>query len=779
MNVALLSSRPVPLAYGGMDRLLDGLHKALAERHPTDLIQLDVDERDENGVLRGYYDFYNLDLHDFDLVFTTKAPSFMIRHPAHVPYVPHRIRVFYDRYEPRGPEFARLRRLIHWMDAWALSPERAPEIFAISQTVCDRLMRWGGRKATPLHTPTTFRPDPPRPGEHFLSVGRLHPWKRVDLLIRAVLASRADAPLVIVGAGPQEPELRAVAGGDPRIRFAGPVDEAQLRDLYARSLAVLFPPLNEDLGLIAWEAFLSGKPVVTTLDAGEPALIVEDAKTGWICEPTPQAIAGRLEAIVAGRDRLDAMIEACRAAVAPVTWDRVADTLLAAGRRRLDQTTRRSAIPVTNAAKSTTPTHIASDADRIRLLVTDNQIVDPPVGGGRIRIWELYRHLPDDFVTTYVGTHDHPGPLARDQWLARNFREIIMPLTVLHFKMHEIWRRLTAGDATVDVTIPLLLGRCSPRYMRLIREHAECADLLIAAHPWMTPFLPRIDGLPLVYDSQNCEAAVKASLLGRTLAGRWLARRVAAVERAAVERAALTLACSNADAEQFVARYGASPHRIVPVPNGVDCERIRPGTPDDRAALRRRFSLPDDPIAIFVGSDYPPNEETLRFLADHVAPALPAIAFAVIGGVGDGWRARRLPDPPANVRLIGAVDDDGLLAFYRGADLAVNPMRLGSGTNIKMLDYLAAGLPIVATAEGARGIDGRPDEHWIQAGRDGFAAALGELAACDEIRRKLAAHCRRLAESRYDWRVIAAACAEALRPLARHRQSGRDGGRAA
>ena len=38
----------------------------------------------------------------------------------------------------------------------------------------------------------------------------------------------------------------------------------------------------------------------------------------------------------------------------------------------------------------------------------------PPVGGGRIRIWELYRHLPDDFTTLYIGAHDHPGPQFRD-----------------------------------------------------------------------------------------------------------------------------------------------------------------------------------------------------------------------------------------------------------------------------------------------------------------------------------------------------------------------------
>jgi glycosyltransferase involved in cell wall biosynthesis len=769
MNIALASTIAVPMAYGGMDRLHEGLLAALREHgHEARLVGLEVDERDENGILRGYYDFYRLNLKDYDLAISAKAPAFMIRHPAHVPYLPHRMRVFYDLYEPRGAAFANLRRMIHWMDAWALSPQRTPEVFTIGRTVSDRLLRWGGVPSTPLRTPTTFRPDPPEPGQFLLSVGRLHSWKRVGLAIRALRRSRADLPLVIAGTGPQEAELRALAESDARIRFAGLVDEATLRRLYAQALAVVFPPRNEDLGLITLEAFAASKPVLTTDDAGEPALIVEEGKTGWIVDPTPEALAARMEWIAGHRSEVEAMGDACRAAAAEVTWDRVAEGLLAAGQRRMDQAARPAPVlapeAMEAAAEGAGTRHAHAPARRIQLLVTDNQILDPPVGGGRIRIWELYRNLPDAFVTTYVGTHDHPGPRARDRWLAPNLREVIMPLTAVHFKRHEIWRRLTGGDATIDVTIPLLLGRCSPRYHRLLAEHLDKADILVTAHPWMTPFLPARPGLPLIYDSQNCEAAVKGPLLSRTLAGRYLARRVAAVERLAVERADLTLACSQADADQFVRRYGAKPERIALAPNGVDCRRVAPSAPGDGQALRRQFGLPAGPVAVFVGSDYEPNLETVDFLAQAVAPACPGVTFAIVGGVGEAWRRRRKA-APENLRLIGPVDDAGLLACYHGADLAVNPMRLGSGTNIKMLDYMAAGLPVVATLEGARGLAGRGGEHWLEARREDFVAAIGALLADAGLARALGEAARSLATTAYDWPAIAANYAQALHAL--------------
>ena len=408
----------------------------------------------------------------------------------------------------------------------------------------------------------------------------------------------------------------------------------------------------------------------------------------------------------------------------------------------------------------------ASEDGKIHLLVTDNQIIDPPLGGGRIRIWELYRNLPDDFITTYVGAWDHPGPVFRDQWLAPNFREIVMPLTTPHFKAHEIWRRLTHGDATIDVTIPLLLGRFSPRYHRLIRQHLPWAHVLVCAHPWMYPFLPPTNGLPKIYDSQNCEAVVKGSLLRRSIAGRWLAGRVERTESLAIHGAHLTLACSENDAREFVRRYNIESSRIALVPNGVSCRRIRPGDPDEKPAGRLRLGLPERPLALFVGSNYEPNLIAADFIVRSLAPQFPGLFFAVAGGVGEMWR-QKYPgqETPANVRLFGFVSDEDLVQLYRAADLGINPMTCGSGTNIKMLDFMAAGLPILATETGARGLSGAPGTHWRQAELEQFAPALRELLDAPESSRAMGAAARALAEREYDWPIISGRLAQRLREM--------------
>lgn len=777
MKIALVTSLPVPQVYGGMDRLIEGLAQALRRRHDTDVVALAVDERFEQGVLKGYHDFYNLNLSAYDLVISCKSPSYMLRHPAHVVYLSHRMRVFYDLYQPRDAQHARMRRLIHWMDNWALSPQRMPQLFTIGRTVSRRLLRWGGLASTPIHPPTTFNAQEPADGEHFFAAGRLHEWKRFDLIIQALRASRTDRSLLIAGTGPQEEALRRLAGDDPRIRFLGHISEQRLRECYAHAIAAIFPPINEDLGLITFEAFLSGKPVITTDDSGEPAEIVRHRKTGLITSPSPEALAGAIDWIDQHPEQAVEMGRAGREYMRQVSWDRVVDALLDAGDRA------RQLSAGSTATVITTPRE--SDEERvrgkIRLLVTDNQIIDPPVGGGRIRIWELYRHMPPDFATTYVGTHDHPGPVFRDQWLAPNFREVIMPLTQVHFRMHELWRRATHGDATIDVTIPLLLGRCSPRYPRLIRDYMDSADILIGAHPWMFPFLvedantgaalsaPR---LPLVYDSQNCEAVVKGQLLRRSLCGRYvLSHSVERAERLACRASDLVLACSPADADEFVNRYGLDRERLVLVPNGVDCERIRPGETELKPVRRRAIGLPEGRLALFVGSNYEPNLVAARFLIDELAPEFPDLTFAIVGGVGPMW-IERYPDrePPPNVRLLGFVEDEMLVQLYEAADLGINPMTQGSGTNIKMLDYMSAGLPILTTSEGRRGLAGRHGEHWREATTGEFAPALREMNCNPDDWSYLGVQARKLAEQVYDWRSISADLADALRELVERRQ---------
>lgn len=758
MKIALLSPAPVPFIFGGMERFLAGLANALGSKHPTDLITLPCDERTPSGIAKGYYDFYNLDLQQYDLVISTKAPAFMAQHPMHVLYLAHRMRVFYDRYEARDSEHAHMRQMIHWLDQWALSPERIPFAYTIGKTVSQRLLKWGGTPSTPIHLPTTLPIVPSRPGEYFFAAGRLHPWKRFDLIIKAYLASGVEMPLKIAGSGPQEDLLKILAGGDSRIEFLGHVEERVLSELYAGAFSTIFPPIQEDLGLVTFESFQCGKPVLTVQDSGEPSHIVEDGKTGYIVDPTPEAMGAKIRWMADHRSKIEEMAPACLNTVKNVSWDRIVDTLLdAAEKTKQWQTGKLFHIGL--------DTPLPRELDRIRLLVTDNQMIDPPVGGGRIRIWELYRHLPSEFVTTYVGTHDHPGPAYRDQWMAPNFREIVMPLTSVHFKMHEVWRRLTGGDATIDVTMPMLT-RYSPRYMRLIQEYLTGADAVICSHPWMSPWLPDLGSRPLLYDSHNCEAEVKAPLLRRTVAGKYLASKVEKVERALVNRCQHIMACSPNDAQSYENHYGVAADKISLIPNGVDCERFRPVMMEAKEAIKQDLELSTSPLGVFVGSAYPPNIAAVEFLVHTFAPAVPEMTVAIVGGVGPAWQeAAKDAALPENIRILGIVDDSTLDRLYQAAEFGLNPMMHGSGTNIKMLDYMACGLTVITTPTGARGIGGEDDRHWCLRELDDFIPTAQELLKTPDRSASLGEEARRWVEMHFDWRVVAQTLAEQLHRL--------------
>ena len=137
---------------------------------------------------------------------------------------------------------------------------------------------------------------------------------------------------MVAGDGPDRARLEDLAtrkGLDGRVTFSGRVDDAELADLYARCLAVYYAPVDEDFGMVPFEAFLAEKPVITTADAGGPLEVVTDRRTGLVCEPRPAAVA---EACAWLRDHVDdarAWGQAGRQVAEQLTWDRAIDRLLA------------------------------------------------------------------------------------------------------------------------------------------------------------------------------------------------------------------------------------------------------------------------------------------------------------------------------------------------------------------------------------------------------------------------------------------------------------------
>ncbi len=341
MRVAVCRPQ-VPFARGGVEIFTDRLVDELRERgHEADLVTVPFKWYPGARVLTQAFLWRMLDLDEadgrpIDLVIGTKFPSYLVRHRNKRVWLVHQFR---QAYELDGTEFAQfgdsteeraLRRKVQALDRIALG--EASRLFATSRNVADRLATSTGLAAEVLpHPPQELDYRCEGYGDFVLSVNRLDRAKRIDLLLEAAVRD-PSLEAVVVGDGPDRDRLEALArqrGLDGRVRFAGRVSEVELADLYGRCLGVFYAPLDEDFGMVPFEAFLSEKPVLTTTDSGGPLEVVAHGRTGVVVSPDADALARAISWLREHRDEAGQLGRAGKAIAAEVTWDRAIERLLA------------------------------------------------------------------------------------------------------------------------------------------------------------------------------------------------------------------------------------------------------------------------------------------------------------------------------------------------------------------------------------------------------------------------------------------------------------------
>lgn len=744
MKVAVLAAGSAVGEVGGAERFYDGLVRALRGFGCTvDLVAVPADESTFEKILGNYRQCSELDLSGYDLVISTKAPTYAVRHPNQVLYLVHTTRVFYDMFDTVFPwadeNLHAQRRQIHALDTEAMSA--IARRFTIGHEVSARLQTFNGLASEALHPPiVTEGLHEGETGDYFFLPGRLHPWKRVDLVVRAVRRSTRPLRLLIAGSGEAEADLRNLAADDPRIVFLGRISDDALANHYANCLAVPFVPAREDYGYVTLEAFASGKAVVTCSDSGEPTHFVVDGESGLICEPTEEALCAALERLLADPAAAQRMGLNGKAKVQSMRWGAVAERLL------------REGFP--GVAWPAASKVAARPARLSRVAVLDMQPIIPAVGGGRIRLLGLYHALGPGIAARYVGTFDWRGERRRSHQITPGLHETDVPLSEEHHAQADALARQSGGKVVIDVAFSSQ-AHLSPDYLAAVAEAIHWAEVVVFSHPWLYPLVASQlrPEQTVVYDSQNVEGLLRAQILDeRNPVERDLLRRVVADEHAVGTRADVVLGCSPEDLEIFQRIYGWSHAKMRVAPNGVMVSSVVPADAAGRAAARARLGLPADAlVAMFIGSDYAPNVEAAHFIADALAPACPGVRFAIVGGVGS-----RVSGRASNLTVTGPVEESVKLDWLHAADLALNPMFSGSGTNIKMFDFMAAGLPVLTTAVGARGISvaGRDCMRVLAGDVPAFRSALSDLAADPALRQRMAEEARACVNENYAWERI-------------------------
>ncbi len=223
--------------------------------------------------------------------------------------------------------------------------------------------------------------------------------------------------------------------------------------------------------------------------------------------------------------------------------------------------------------------------------------------------------------------------------------------------------------------------------------------------------------------------------------------------RTAIAESALTIACTRDDARAFSEEYGVCQADIEIVENGVDALGVPEVSEEVRRDLRQHLGLSDDQLlAVFGASFHFPNIKAVDAIL-ALAPKVPEVVFVILGTVCHYERLSAAL--PANVVVLGAVEESAKWMAFAAADIGLNPMEHGSGTNIKLLEYAAAGLVVVSTRFGARGFPLAEGSEYVVADLDEMAAAIRGLAARHrEGRRAIGDRGRAAVRELADWSVI-------------------------
>ena len=790
-TAAVVAPSPVPMRLGGAERHWEMLRRSLEDRGiAADLVKVPVREHTLADLLDGYEAFGLIDLSHVDLVISGKYPAWMVNHPNHVVWMLHPLRGLHDTYNPAAHESETLpdtpeadalaavladppagidpfdvidlarpvldqlgddpragvpsrlsAAVIRLLDHLALSPRRISRHLAISDVVAGRSTYFPPGVVPEVLVPPSCLPDPPPsdPGSGFLSVGRLDAPKRVELAIDAF--RRLDDPgltLTICGDGPDRGQLERSADGDDRIRFAGRVTDAELADLYARCAAVVVTPEAEDFGYVAIEAMQAGRAVITTTDSGGPASLATDGVDALVAEPNPTSLAAAMSEVASRPEHARKLGERGRVTAAAHSWPAAAEVLV---------------------EPPTAPPPAAGRTGRV-VAVSTYPVAEWP-GGGPQRARQLLGALAERGWEVEV-VAIAPDDTAGRHVVTEGLSEVTVEPSARHASAETKLRRLTANVAVSDIAASVLWPS-SPQLSAQIGRALGSADLAVAVQPYLaTAVLELAPEVPLVLDGHNHERTLKAQMLPDDEAGHWMLDRVAEAEGLATTGAVLAVAPTAGDARALEADHGLATGTVQVLPNGVSLQDVSYTPPEQRSeaapALRTRLGLPEEQaVALFVGSAHRPNVDAASEILD-IARALPDVSFVLAGEHTDQLDAHTAP---ANVSLLGAVDDDLLDALHSGADVALNPMRTGGGSNLKVLGYFAAGIPVVSTPMGVRGVDDA-GRYASVATADRFADAVREVVADPggSGAHRRAAEARTLVEEQFDWAAIGARFAD-------------------
>jgi len=286
---------------------------------------------------------------------------------------------------------------------------------------------------------------------------------------------------------------------------------------------------------------------------------------------------------------------------------------------------------------------------------------------------------------------------------------------------------------------------------RALKKHSPSAILI--SQPWgvFSTYLvvKKIFGLnsPIIQDSHNVESEY-AKIIAKDKNIPWIIKlfyrmTINFIEKLAVQYADYTFAISHENKRIFVKKYGAIPEKIIVIPPVIN---VNP-----HQKTKRLKKSKNQIWAVFHGIYRTvQNREAIEIIKNKLAKELKKyknFKFVVFG--------KGVPIvEEEHFRSLGFVED--VYSTLQECDMAVVPLVSGEGVKIKMLDYMAVGLPIVTTKKGAEGLELVNGKHAIIVDdmNDEFIRAIEYLIENPKTRKKLGHNAKKLAKKKYTTREV-------------------------
>ncbi len=382
------------------------------------------------------------------------------------------------------------------------------------------------------------------------------------------------------------------------------------------------------------------------------------------------------------------------------------------------------------------------------VLITRGPLI-PATGGGAVRTLACARRLSSMFTRVVIAGTDESSYL-----LMQNGREEKKSYPLLIKKISQLLRKTCNPERhTSDLGIP---HEEAPFYFAIFDRGYDIRIAYLALRYRIRTFQAEFIGFcmpclrlrwlfrgKVISATHNVEFERISRIYAEIPENK--KEQLAKLETTINKQCDSVIAVSERDRNTFLS-HGINAEKICIIPNGVELKNYASVVP---YPIRELYGLNREALILFFHGavNYPPNWRAVTFIAESILPALKkkGIESALIVS---GKKPQKAPKWP-EVYFTGYVEE--LASFIASADIALCPLDSGGGSRLKLLEYFAAGVPVIASSIGAEGIPVQDNEHLrIAESLDDYVTCISKLAASESERQRLADNAKCFVRD-FDW----------------------------